>query len=125
MSRFLLRRSTNSLLPRWVPEDLCLGTELVGFDQCVFLTHVFKSGHLFGWYSHSPWGRVHDQEQGYVIVDPHTREVIDVCPTRTGGEPAGCDFRGWLYMAINGEYGRRKKLCDFVNGELFWKISET
>ena len=113
-----LKPATRKMLPGWVKEDLTTdwGRHLL------FLTHVFKDGEVMGFWSHSPWGRETDQEQGWVIIDKDGT-LIDQCATRTNGEPAGEGFRDWLKFTIK-HYGKRTKLCPEWENKLIWKISE-
>lgn len=106
-----------ALLPDWA-KDGDLSVSIGG--ELFFLTNVFKDGHVLGFWSHSPCGRVHDQEQGWALISPD-KKVVDSCETKSYGMPAGNDFRQWR-RAITAEYGKSKKLTDRC-GSQFWKIA--
>lgn len=87
----------------------------------VFLTKVYKSGHLLGFYSHSPCGNVRDQEQGWMLINGHTLEVVDECYTRSNGRSTG-EFTAW-YKQIGETYGKAQYLLNSL-GEKEWKITD-
>lgn len=90
-------------------------------NETYFLTNVFKDGSFLGFWSHSPWGRSRNQEQGWVVLSPNL-EILDSCETRTSGMPAGNDFRKWRKQQTQ-EHGKSSKIMyDF--GEQMWKMSD-
>lgn len=119
MNRDYLKAETAKRLPAYVSNDL---TTSVG-GVLIFLTHVFPNSYTYGWWSHSPWGRVQDGEQGYCLIDDKG-QVIEECPTRVDHMPAGEDFRRWR-ADIKEQYGVGARLCDAVTGKMIWKITET
>jgi hypothetical protein len=86
----------------------------------IFLQARFKNGFFLGFWSHSPWGTSHDQEQGWAVINPHTLEVVDYCETKCGGKSSG-EFREWR-KKMTSQYGKSNLIRNF-SGEVEWKIS--
>ncbi len=86
----------------------------------IFLQARFKNGFFLGFWSHSPWGTCHDQEQGYAVVNPETLEVVEYCETKCYGVSSG-KFREWR-REMTLKYGKSTLLRNF-SGDLEWKIS--
>jgi hypothetical protein len=101
-------------------QDLCI--HITGETHLRFLTRVFPDGCFLGWYSHSPWGHVHDQEQGWTLFSPEL-EVLDEIETRVDGQSAGNNFRQWR-AGVTLEHGRAFKLKPEWDNEQFWKITD-
>lgn len=101
-----------------------LGEDLVASTQngLYFLTGIFKNGYLLGFWSHSSWGNVHDQEQGWVILSPKL-DVVSSCETRTMGGSAGNDFKKWRNNQKE-NYGKLTKFADEFSNESFWRIKD-
>jgi len=87
----------------------------------VFLTKVYKGGFLLGFYSHSPCGNVRDQEQGWMLIDSNTMQIIDEVSTRCNGQSTG-EFKEW-YKRIGETYGKAQYLVNEL-GDREWKITE-
>lgn len=86
----------------------------------IFLQARFKNGFFLGFWSHSPWGTCHDQEQGWAVINPQTLEVVDHCETKHYGVSTG-EFREWR-KEMTSQYGKSNLLRNF-SGEVEWKIS--
>ena len=84
-----------------------------------FITHMFKNGKFLAFYSHSPWGRIKDQERGWVVIDK--AGIIDSVSTYCFG-PTDNDYRGWLRKQIDLFGSRTIAKNEF--DEPFWKMSE-
>jgi len=110
-----LKQSTAKLLPEWVSNDL---SYTVNDGTLIFLTNVWPSGHVMGWYSHSPWGCVHDKEQGWYIVSPD-QSIYDTCESKIDGLSTG-QVRDWR-KKISDMLGRSYKLADEFTNELVWR----
>jgi len=87
--------------------------------EVFFLTHKHKDGHYMGFYSHSPWGNVRDQEQGWVVLSPELEEVGRI-ETRTSGICSGLGWAKWVAIQID-IHGPRKKLYDEFGNQ--WRIT--
>jgi len=90
----------------------------------VFLTKVYKSGDTFfllGFYSHSPCGNVRDQEQGWMLINYETMEIVDEINTRSMGRSTG-EFKEW-YKNLGEQYGKAQYLLNEL-GEKEWKITD-
>lgn len=87
----------------------------------VFLTKVYKGGFLLGFYTHSPCGSVRDQEQGWMLIDSSTMQIIDEVSTRSNGQSTG-EFKKWQ-KRISATYGKAQYLVNEL-GEREWKITE-
>lgn len=98
--------------------DLCVETG----NEIIYLTNVFKDGFLLGFWSHSPWGHLHDQETGWILFDQDL-VAIEICETRTMGLPAGNDWRSWR-KEITRIHGKSYRLAPEWGGEQFWKITD-
>ena len=110
-----LKDSTKNLLPKIVSNDLTIVVD----GSLIFLTHVFKSGHIMGFYSHSPWGSCHDKEQGNLVIDPKGN-CVEIIETKIDGMKGGEDFKEWRAM-VKECYGKAIKLTPEGENELFWK----
>ena len=89
--------------------------------EIFFLTNVFKDGSFLGFWSHSPWGRVHDMEQGWAIFSPDL-ELLDSFTTKTlGTRKSG--FREWRKEKTI-LHGKSFRLMPEWGGDQFWKITE-
>jgi len=84
----------------------------------IFLTAKFEDGHYLGFYSHSPWGRIHNQERGWAVVSPEG-EIVDMIETYSWGS-CGFGFHEWRREQKE-EHGRAKKLLDDF-GNQKWKM---
>lgn len=89
-------------------------------DHLYFLTLRFKDECLLGFYSHSPWGTTRDQERGWVVIDPKTKEVIDECETYYFGS-SGNDFAKWRKKQTE-IHGKGTLLSDEFDSR--WKMNE-
>lgn len=116
-----LKQSTKSMLPIDMPSDLTIYYK--ESKLLIYLTHVFDDHHFLGFWSHSPWGRVHNMEKGWVLIN-HEFEIVDSCATIEDGEPAGNDFRSWRKQ-VKEDHGKATKLAYEWSNELIWKITET
>lgn len=87
----------------------------------LFLTKVYSSRYLLGYWSHSPCGTTRDQEQGWMLIDYDKMVVVDDLETRTMGRQTG-EYRDW-YKNIGTQYGKAKYLVDKY-GDRPWKITE-
>lgn len=87
-----------------------------------FFRSEFADGYILAFYSHSPWGRVHDMEQGWVVIDPKSKQVVDECATRSMGMASG-EYREWI-KDIRKQHGKTKKVFRNESGGMLWKIEE-
>lgn len=87
----------------------------------IYLTGFFRNGNLIGFWSHSPWGTCHDQEQGWCIINSNTLEVVDMCESKTSGASTGL-IRQWR-KKVKEENGPAKKLLNDWD-EQEWKITD-
>lgn len=92
-----------------------------GATNTFFLTHKFANGFYLGFFSDAPWGRQHNQERGWVIIDPVSNTIIDVCETYYWGS-TGADFKGWL-KGYKEKYGKTELLKNKW-GDRYWKMSD-
>ena len=114
-----LRADVAALIPTCVSDDLTVNVDGVA----IFLTNVFKDGTLLGFWSHSPCGRVQDQEVGWMLISP-TGECLDSVETRSYGVSPGQDYKRWR-AAIRKEHGSSKRLCDEFTLENIWRLADT
>ncbi len=105
-------------LPESIDKDLSISTD----HGIIFLTNVFKDGHLLGFWSHSPWGNQHDQEVGWAVLNPDLK-VVDTCETKTMGSPAGNDFRRWRWEQKL-QHGPASKLTREFENECIWRLQD-
>lgn len=105
-----------------LPEKL-QDLDVVADGVHIFLTNVFKDGCVLGFWSHSPWGCVHDQEQGWAVLDKNLN-IIAECETRTSGQSAGNDFRKWRTEQKE-IHGSSFKLSREFENEAIWRITDT
>jgi hypothetical protein len=110
------RKNTNGNLS----EDLTITCE----GELFFLTNVFKDGSFLGFWTHSPWGTCHDQEQGWAVFSKEIK-MISSFETKTGGQSTSDGFGGFReWRKIETEiHGKSKKLKPEWDNENFWKIS--
>jgi len=99
-------------------KDLTVKTDQ---GESLYLTNVFKGGYAIGFWSHSPWGCVRDQEQGWVLVDSKGKELTR-CATRVNGENPNEGYRDWR-RKITMTYGKSKKLCPEWENACCWKLN--
>jgi hypothetical protein len=109
-----LSTKTRKMLSEHVPSDLAVSTD----SHIVYLTNVFKNGYVMGWYSHSPWGCVHDREQGWCLFNEEM-QIIDEVASLSDGMTAGEDVAGWK-TDVKQMYGRSKRLLDEGTLENIW-----
>lgn len=107
------KKINNSILNM---KDLTFSTK----DELIFLTGFFQSGNVMGFWTHSPWGRCYDMEQGWALIDTKEMKIIDQCTSKEGGLCTG-NVREWR-TKIKLEHGSSKKLLNEY-GELDWKIT--
>lgn len=86
----------------------------------IFLQARFDNGFFIGFWSHSPWGTTHDQEQGWAIINPETLGIIDYCETKYLGNSI-VGFREWR-KKMTSKYGKSTFIRN-CSGEVEWKIS--
>lgn len=113
-----LLNKIRSLLPEKVGEDLTITVD----GELIFLTHVFENGSVLGFWSHSPWGRVSDGEQGWMIISKEL-EQLGAITSKTNHERSGEDIRKWK-SSLRLHHGKSFKLKPEWNNESFWKITE-
>lgn len=101
-----------------IEKDLCIDTDF----GLIFLTHIFQDNHFLGFWSHSPWGRTTDGEQGWVVIS-QDKKVTDNIVTKTMGERVNNDFSLWRKIQKE-QHGKAFKLSPEWENSLFWKISE-
>jgi hypothetical protein len=87
-----------------------------------FLTHEFKDGCFLGFWSTSPWGRVHDQDRGWVVISAKG-EVLDSIQTFDWGSVYhfGDSYAAWRKRQKE-EHGPARRLLDEMTGEQKWKM---
>lgn len=91
------------------------------FNGLYFLSAKYEDGHLLAFYSHSPCSHVRDQEQGWVLIDPKTKQIIDEVQTRSMGV-CTCEGRE-KKKKWREEHGKMKYFVDKF-GDRPWKITE-
>ena len=119
-----LKDSTRALLPKDIDKDLAVTT---AGGETIFLTGVFKNGNMLGFWSHSPWGRVRDQQQGWMVIDKELNEIDEIktrdfeaCREALGQFETFAQWRS----RIKSENGRAFKLCPEWNNECFWRMED-
>lgn len=101
--------------------DDSLAIYVYNMKTTIFLTNVFKDGCFLGFWSHSPWGRVQDQEQGWMVISPELK-ILDEFETRSMGESTGGGFHYWR-KEQTASHGKTRKLADSCTDEQIWKIT--
>lgn len=117
-----LKEKTQKLLN--VGEDSNISEDLTASvdGRLIFLTNVFEDGCVLGFWSHSPWGNTHNQEEGWAVLSVKG-EVLSSCETKTSGLPSGNDFKKWR-SEQRWNHGKSFKLCPEWENENFWKITD-
>jgi len=87
-----------------------------------FFRAELTSGMILAFYSDSPWGRCHDMEKGWVIIDPKRKCILEEVATRSMGEATG-DYKDWI-ADIHKQYGKTKKVFRDESGKCLWKMEE-
>lgn len=89
----------------------------------VFFKSMFADGTILAWYSHSPWGRYTDGYQGWVVIDPRKKIIIDEVETKSMWMSSG-EYRDWR-KEMTKKHGKTKKMFTRQRWdgttELIWK----
>ena len=119
-----LKDSTRALLPKDIDKDLAVTTT---GGESIFLTGVFKNGNMIGFWSHSPWGRVRDQQQGWMVIDKDLNHIDSITTFSDGVSGQGLGenetFNEWR-SRIKQENGKSIKLCPEWDNECFWRMQD-
>ena len=84
-----------------------------------FIKKKYMDGSFLAFWTDSPWGRVHDQDRGWVVIKPTKSGqgvIVDRIQTYDFG-PTGEDYRGFL-VRNKEEHGGYKESYDE------WKMTE-
>jgi hypothetical protein len=87
-----------------------------------FFKGTFADGKILAFYSHSPWGRVHDQIRGWVLIDPKKKEVIDECET-FNWISMNCGWKDWM-RRLKQEHGKLTKIKNTWGEHDKWRMDE-
>lgn len=82
----------------------------------------FADGMVLAFYSHSPWGRCHNMEEGWVVIDTDKSEIVDEVETKSGGMATG-EQRAWM-KRVRAEHGKTVETYRNEMGEYLWKMGE-
>lgn len=93
-----------------------------GRGRMYFFRHWLRDGTVLAFYSDSPWGRVHDMEKGWAVIDLKKRAIVDEIQSRVMGESTG-ETRMWMKQ-VKRRHGRIKEPVRNEWGEIAWKMSE-
>jgi len=101
-------------------------------SRVYFMRDVFEDGCVLAFWSDSPWGRLHDQDRGWVIIQPQGEDkkegiIVDELETYYFGS-LNSDYRNWLkeQKVKHGRVVRRFQRKDPLTGRLvyIWKMHE-
>lgn len=114
-----LREAIAKMLPDHVDDDLTSTPQ-----DIIFLANVFKDGVTMGFWSHSPWGRVHNTEEGWAVLDKNG-DVVEEYVTKSHLQSNETDetFAEWR-SRIRDTFGKSKRLCDEFTLENFWRLAD-
>ena len=93
-----------------------------GAGETYFLRSVFADGTILGFYSHTPAGNCYDQQQGWVIIDPKNKLIIEMQATKTWGEATG-EYREWMSV-MRQWHGKTVKTFRGDDGRYIWLMNE-
>ena len=98
-----------------------------GSSTLLFVTHKVGENHLLAFWSHSPWGRCHDMEQGWTllkVLNWHSKglfevEELDSLETRSCG--MSCNEKGTWHKWVKNTV---RPLGKMARTESEWKMSD-
>ena len=89
-------------------------------NRTYFFRDVFEDGCVLAFWSDSPWGRVHDQDRGWVVIDPERNSIVDEKQTYYFGSLGG--YREWM-KKMKKKHGKIIKSFK-KNGKYIWRMNE-